>query len=124
MTDICLCGIAREDCDYHKPQLPIYLIPVHDVSGAKFVPGITNFTLENLFDASANLVEIKEILVHPAVYNRLNKNNLLDSYLDGSTRLQGIIVNPDPTCVKHRNVFDTTIIALNDEKVILRTREA
>jgi hypothetical protein len=127
MVDICLCGIAREDCDYHKSAPVVSKVPVYDVSGTSFIPGVTNFTCENLFDATVNIDGIIKIVVHIALYHKLYKNNLLDFYSNGIVRLQGIQVlsstDPQFRSTKNGRLFDSTITALDGSQIILRMRE-
>lgn len=54
----------------------------NDVKGASFVDGITNFTAEAFLDAAVTMGDSMEalglVLVHSIVYNRMQKNNLID----------------------------------------------
>ncbi len=104
MIDFCLCGRLREGCDYHDPKLqPGYSVspevPVYDVSGSAFIAGVTNFTMENWYDAQS-VFSIQNddtviLVVHPALRNRMLKCNLLD-IAPGGERLQGMLVKMDP----------------------------
>lgn len=55
---------------------------VHDVSGTSFVDGVTNFTAEAFLDAALTMGDSQEdlsmVMVHSVVYNRMQKNNLID----------------------------------------------
>jgi hypothetical protein len=80
------------------------LTPItHDVSEAKFVPGITNFTLENLFDAllaAGNPQDIgdMEVCFHPEVKRKADRHNLLDQTTTG-IMIQGMPVVDPPADV-------------------------
>ncbi len=54
----------------------------NDVKGSTFVEGVTNFTSEAFLDAAVTMGDSMEdlglILVHSIVYNRMQKNNLID----------------------------------------------
>ncbi len=80
MLDICLCGIAREDCDYHKPVVIVAATaPVYDVSGMYFIDGVTNFTADVLFDAMIGMENSNyfSLQVDTRIFARLNTNGLL-----------------------------------------------
>ncbi len=125
MSDICLCGIVKEDCDYHRPAA-ISAVPWHNVSGTCFIPGVTQFTVENLFDAlelirKTDSWEDFTLDVHAALHSRLRKNNLLDCD-NGQWSLIGMKVN-SVNEGKNGGVFDSVISHADGRKVILRTRE-
>ena len=58
----------------------------HDVSGASFVDGVTNFSAEAFIDATATMGDSMEdltmVMVHSVVYARMLKNNLIDFVSD------------------------------------------
>ncbi|AND74859.1 major head protein [Pseudomonas phage NP1] len=58
----------------------------HDVSGASFVDGVTNFSAEAFIDATATMGDSMEdltmVMVHSIVYARMLKNNLIDFVSD------------------------------------------
>jgi len=58
----------------------------HDVSGAAFVYGVTNFSAEAFIDATATMGDSMEdltmVMVHSIVYARMLKNNLIDFVSD------------------------------------------
>lgn len=58
----------------------------HDVSGASFVDGVTNFSAESFIDATATMGDSMEdltmVMVHSIVYARMLKNNLIDFVSD------------------------------------------
>lgn len=58
----------------------------HDVSGAGFVDGVTNFSAEAFIDATATMGDSMEdltmVMVHSIVYARMLKNNLIDFVSD------------------------------------------
>jgi hypothetical protein len=58
----------------------------HDVSGAVFAEGITNFTAEAFIDATATMGDsmgnLTMVMMHSLVYARAQKNNLIDFVSD------------------------------------------
>ncbi len=87
-----------------------------DVSGAGFVPGVTNFTAEALIDALATLGDadnqITNLAVHSKVRNRMRKNNLIDFVADSEGNLtiptfQGLILTVDDGLPVTGNVYDS-----------------
>ena len=54
----------------------------NDVSGASFTDGVTNFSAEAFLDAALTMGDSQEaltgVMVHSVVYNRMQKNNLID----------------------------------------------
>jgi hypothetical protein len=127
MLDICLCGIARDDCDYHKPVPVVVQVPVHDVSGTVFVAGVTNLTPENLYDAMALVLPSAEtwldfhVKVAMHIFDRLNNNGLI--YLSkGQPCWQGSPIYVFPN-IQFGPVYGTRIYAESKLKVILNTRE-
>lgn len=128
-VDICLCGIAREDCDYHKPTLVSQTTiginyPVHDVTGTSFIVGVTNFTAENFYDASSLLPlgssSADKLIVDLVLYHRLDKCNLVDVY-KGITSFQGILLKTKPAVTGAIHLSD---IHSRDGSVVgLLTRE-
>lgn len=54
----------------------------NDISGAGFVDGVTNFSAEAFLDAAQTMGDSQEglvaVAVHSVVYNRMQKNNLID----------------------------------------------
>jgi hypothetical protein len=64
----------------------------NDVKGASFVDGVTNFTAEAFLDAAVTMGDSMEdlgmIMVHSIVYNRMQKNNLIDFIPDASGQVQ------------------------------------
>jgi len=55
---------------------------INDISGAGFVDGVTNFSAEAFLDAAQTMGDSQEdlvaVAVHSVVYNRMQKNNLID----------------------------------------------
>ncbi len=60
----------------------------NDIKGASFVDGVTNFSAEAFLDAAVTMGDSMEdlgmIMVHSIVYNRMQKNNLIDFIPDAS----------------------------------------
>lgn len=54
----------------------------NDVSGGVFVDGVTNFSAESFLDAAVTMGDSQEdlslVMVHSVVFNRMQKNNLID----------------------------------------------
>lgn len=54
----------------------------NDVSGVAYTAGVTNFTAENFLDATVTMGDSMEdltgVFVHSIIYNRMQKNNLID----------------------------------------------
>lgn len=63
----------------------------HDVSGASFSAGVTNFTAEAFIDATLTMGDSMEglgmIFVHSVVYGRMQKNNLIDYVPDSEGKV-------------------------------------
>lgn len=87
-----------------------------DASGTDFVAGVTQFTAESFFDCSQILGDLQEnpliFSVHTALFNRLNKNGLIDFCKDPATGdniptfMNNIVVFGD-NMPKMGNVFDS-----------------
>lgn len=89
-----------------------------DVSGASFQDGVTNFSAESFLDAILTMGDSQDdlgaIMVHSTVYNRMQKNNLIDFREDseGNTRFevfQGRRIIIDDSMPNTSGVFDTWI---------------
>ena len=54
----------------------------NDISGASYVAGVTDFSAEAFLDAALTMGDSQEgltmVMVHSVVYNRMQKNNLID----------------------------------------------
>lgn len=62
----------------------------HDISGTSFENGVTTFSIAAVIDALAQFNDTDEpglILMHPIVYARAQKNNLIDTIPDSEGRL-------------------------------------
>jgi len=63
----------------------------NDVSGGSFVDGVTNFSAEAYLDAKVTMGDSMEdlavVMVHSVVYNRMQKNNLIDFIPDAEGRV-------------------------------------
>lgn len=55
---------------------------INDISGGGFIDGVTNFSAEAFLDAAQTMGDSQEdlvaVAVHSVVYNRMQKNNLID----------------------------------------------
>lgn len=76
----------------------------HDVSGTAFTNGVTNFSAEAFVDATLTMGEAMDdlgmLFVHPIVYGRMKKNNLIDFIPDSEGRFT------IPTFMDHQVVVD------------------
>ena len=74
---ICKDNAANDSGDY-----------ANDVAGTAFVDGTTNFSAEAFLDAQVTLGDSMEdftgVMVHSVVYNRMQKNNLIDFIPDSN----------------------------------------
>jgi len=63
-----------------------------DVAGASFTDGVTNFSAEAYLDAKVtmgdSMEDLSAIMVHSIVYNRMQKNNLIDFIPDARGEVQ------------------------------------
>ena len=63
----------------------------NDVSGSVYSAGVTDFTAEAFLDASLTMGDSMEdltgVMVHSVVYNRMQKNNLIDFIPDSTGRI-------------------------------------
>jgi hypothetical protein len=66
----------------------------NDISGASYAQGVTDFSAEGFLDAAVTMGDSMEdlsmVMVHSIVYNRMQKNNLIDFIPDA----QGVIQIP------------------------------
>jgi hypothetical protein len=64
----------------------------HSIVGGAFVDGVTNFSAEALLDATLTMGDSMEdltaLMVHSVVYNRMQKNNLIDFIPDSEGRVR------------------------------------
>jgi hypothetical protein len=78
---VILDNVANDASDY-----------INDVSGAAFVDGVTNFSAEAFLDAAVTMGDSMEdltmVMVHSVVYNRMQKNNLIDFIPDARGETQ------------------------------------
>lgn len=87
-----------------------------NISGSAFVDGVTNFTAEAFLDAALtmgdSMDDLKAIMVHSVVYNRMQKNNLIDFIPDAQGNFTiptflGRRVVMDDGMPKTGNVYDS-----------------
>lgn len=88
----------------------------NNVSGASFIDGVTNFTTEAFLDTTLtmgdSMDELVAMCVHSVVYNRMQKNNLIDFIPDarGETMIPTFLgreVIVDDSMPRNGNVYDT-----------------
>lgn len=88
----------------------------NDISGASFVDGVTNFSAEAFLDAAQTMGDSQEdlvaIAVHSVVYNRMQKNNLIDFIPDARGEVNipmflGREVIVDDSLPRTGNVYDS-----------------
>lgn len=64
----------------------------NDISGASYVAGVTDFSAESFLDAAVTMGDSMEdltgVMVHSIVYNRMQKNNLIDFIPDARGEIQ------------------------------------
>ncbi len=64
----------------------------NDISGASYLPGVTDFSAEAFIDATLTMGDSMEdtgmIMVHSVVYARMKKNNLIDFIPDARGEVQ------------------------------------
>jgi hypothetical protein len=98
-------NVANDSNDYEN-----------DISGASFVDGVTNFSAEAFLDAAVTMGDSMEdltaVVVHSIVYNRMQKNNLIDFIPDSEGRVNiptflGREVIVDDGVPRTGNVYDT-----------------
>lgn len=89
---------------------------VNDISGAGFIDGVTNFSAEAFLDAAVTMGDSMEaltgVMVHSIVYNRMQKNNLIDFIPDSEGKVNiptflGREVIVDDGVPRTGNVYDT-----------------
>lgn len=89
---------------------------VNDVSGASYVAGVTDFTAGAFLDTLVTMGDSQEdlavVMVHSVVYNRMQKNNLIDFIPDsnGVVRIPTFLgrrVVVDDGMPNTANVYDT-----------------
>ena len=76
-------NVSNDSADYEN-----------DISGGSFIDGVTNFSAEAFLDAAVTMGDSMEdlvaIMVHSVVFNRMQKNNLIDFIPDS----QGVVNIP------------------------------
>jgi hypothetical protein len=89
---------------------------VNNISGASFTDGVTNFSAEAFLDAAQTMGDSQEDLVamacHSVVYNRMQKNNLIDFIPDSRGEIMiptflGREVIVDDSLPRSGSVYDT-----------------
>ena len=87
-----------------------------DISGASFTNGVTNFSAEAYLDAKQTMgdsqTDLSAVMVHSVVYNRMQKNNLIDFIPDSTGMINiptflGSEVIVDDGMPRNGNVYDT-----------------
>jgi hypothetical protein len=69
----------------------------HEIVGGGYVDGVTNFSAEAFLDAAVTMGDSQEdlsaVMVHSIVYNRMQKNNLIELIPDarGETNIKGFL---------------------------------
>jgi len=80
-----------------------------DISGASFADGVTNFSAEAFIDSTTtmgdSMEDLRMIMVHSVVYNRMLKNNLIDFISDS---VNGLAVNV-PTFLGRTVIVDDSV---------------
>ncbi len=77
MTGVIADNDANDSGDY-----------TNDISGGGFIDGVTNFSAEAFLDTALTMGDSQEdltaVMVHSVVYNRMQKNNLIDFIPDAN----------------------------------------
>ena len=98
-------NVANDSGDYEN-----------DISGGGFIDGVTNFSAEAFLDAAVTMGDSMEdltmVMVHSVVYNRMQKNNLIDFIPDARGEVNiptflGREVVVDDGVPNSANVYDT-----------------
>lgn len=80
MNGVIADNVANDAGDYEN-----------DISGVGFVDGVTNFSAEAFLDAAVtmgdSMEDLSAVFVHSVVYNRMQKNNLIDFIPDSEGRI-------------------------------------
>ncbi len=88
----------------------------NDISGAGFVDGVTNFSAEAFLDAAQTMGDSQDdlvaVVVHSVVYNRMQKNNLIDFIPDARGEIKiptflGREVIVDDGVPRNGSIYDT-----------------
>lgn len=88
----------------------------NNIAGASFIDGVTNFSAEAFLDAAVTMGDSMEdlavVMVHSIVYNRMQKNNLIDFIPDARGEVMiptflGREVIVDDSMPVTSNVYDT-----------------
>jgi len=89
---------------------------VNNISGGSFIDGVTNFSAEAFLDTAQTMGDSQEDLVacavHSVVYNRMQKNNLIDFIPDARGEINiptflGREVIVDDGLPRNGNLYDT-----------------
>ena len=105
MNGIIADNTANDSADY-----------TNDVSGGSFIDGVTNFSAEAFLDAALTMGDSMEdlvaVMVHSVVFNRMQKNNLIDFIPDarGETEIPTFLgrqVIVDDGVPRTGQVYDT-----------------
>lgn len=105
MNGIIADNVANDAGDYQN-----------DISGASYTAGVTDFSAEAFLDAALTMGDSMEglvgVVVHSVVYNRMQKNNLIDFIPDarGETQIPTFLgreVIVDDGLPNAANVYDT-----------------
>lgn len=95
---------------------------INDISGAGFTDGVTNFSAEAFLDTAQTMGDSQDDLrvavVHSVVYNRMQKNNLIDFIPDARGEVNiptflGREVIVDDGVPRTGNVYDTWLFGGN-----------
>jgi hypothetical protein len=110
MNGVILDNVANDSGDYEN-----------DISGGGFVDGVTNFSAEAFLDAAVTMGDSMEglvaVMVHSVVFNRMQKNNLIDFIPDARGEVQiptflGREVIIDDGMPNASNVYDTWLFGM------------
>ena len=105
MNGVIADNVANDAGDYQN-----------DISGGAFIDGVTNFSAEAFLDAAVTMGDSMEdlvaVMVHSVVFNRMQKNNLIDFIPDARGEIQiptflGRQVIVDDGVPRTGNIYDS-----------------
>ncbi len=94
----------------------------NDISGGAFIDGVTNFSAEAFLDAAVTMGDSMEdlvaVMVHSVVFNRMQKNNLIDFIPDARGEIEipvflGREVIVDDGVPRTGSVYDSWLFGRN-----------
>jgi len=115
MNGVIKDNLANDSGDYEN-----------DVSGASYIPGVTDFSAEAFLDAAVTMGDSMEdltaVMVHSVVFNRMQKNNLIDFIPDARGEILiptflGREVITDDGLPNTASVYDTWLFGVGSVRI-------